>query len=161
MDVDPTQDLRQAPSHRVRYACGAFGLISGLAGLAIALAQPHIAEGLKAPEPPPQRLSETLVEAGDQLVSRMVDRVTGKKSEPAMTPPVPPPVTPWAWYLSIAATALGFIGAVSGVVGWVRIENPRLAASAVAVGSLAIALVYLPGAAFVIALIIVVLLFLA
>jgi hypothetical protein len=144
---------------RVRYAFGLIGLLIGLAGLAAAIARPYIAEALKPPEPPPQKLSDKLAEVGDKFVGRMIDRVRGAKPAPVAAQPAPPPRTPWPWYLSVAAASLGFVAAVSGTAGWVRREDHRLAASAITAGFLAVAWVYIV-MALVIALVIVFLLIL-
>jgi hypothetical protein len=118
-------------------------LLVGILGFAVAVTHPYVAEALKPPEPPPPKLSDTLAEAGDKLVGKVIDRVRGRKSEPVAQQPAPPPPKPWGLYLSIAATALGFIVLVSGTVGWVRREDHRLAASAMIAGFLAIAWVYI------------------
>jgi hypothetical protein len=55
--------------------------------------------------------------------------------------------------LSVAATSLGLVGSLSGTAGWIRREDPRMAASAITVGALAVAWVYIV-AALVIALVI-------
>jgi hypothetical protein len=62
-------------------------------------------------------------------------------------------------YLSVAATSLGLIGSLSGTAGWIRREDSRMAVSAITVGALAVAWVYIM-AALVIALVIVILLML-
>jgi hypothetical protein len=130
---DPDSAL--PPQPRVRYALGLLGFVLGILGLTAAVAGPRIAEALKPPEPPPQKLSDTLAEAGDKFVGRVLDRVRGKKpAAAAETHPSPPP-TPWGWYLSVAATSLGLVGAVAGTGGWVRREDHRLAASAIIAGS--------------------------
>ena len=79
------------------------------------------------------------------------------KAEPP--PPARPPVWPWALYISVAATSLGLIGSLSGTAGWIRREDSRMAMSAITVGALAVAWVYIM-AAVVIALVVVILLML-
>ena len=143
MDVDPTEVPRQSSSHETLYACGSFGLIVGIIGLALAVAHPHIAEASRSPEPPPRKLSEIIAEAGDKFVGRIIVRAKGKKTEPGIVQPASMPRTPWTWYLTIAATTLGFVGAVSGTVGWIRREDHRLAACAIGAGSLAVAWAYI------------------
>ncbi len=157
--VEADTTARPATPPRTRYALGSLGLVVGVVALVAAVAGPHIAKALKPPEPPPQKLSDTLVEAGDKFVGRLLDRARGKQAQPAAEPPPVPSATPWDWYLSVAATSLGLVGALSGTVGWVRREDHRLAASAIVTGSLAVAWAYIV-AALVIALVIVFLLLL-
>jgi hypothetical protein len=69
----------------------------GVLGLTAAVAGPRIAEALKPPVPPPQTLSDTLAEAGDMFVGRVLDRVRGKKPAAAAETQPPPPPTAWGW----------------------------------------------------------------
>ena len=69
----------------MRYALGLLGFFFGIVGLSAAIAGPHIAQALKPPEPPPPKLSDTIAEAGDKLVGRVLDRVRGRKTETATT----------------------------------------------------------------------------
>jgi hypothetical protein len=157
-EVSPESITAIVRPPRIRYGLGLFGLIVGSVGLAVAVTQPYIAEALKPPPPPPQKFSDTLTEAGEKFVGRMIDRVRGKKAEPlaAPAPPQPRPI-PWPWYLSITATSLGLIGAVLGTASWIRREDHRLAASAIVASALAVAWIYIV-VALVIALVIVFLL---
>jgi hypothetical protein len=52
-------------------------------------------------------------------------------------------MVPWPLYLSIAAASLGLTGSLSGTVGWIRREDLRLTVSAMAVGALAVAWIYI------------------
>ncbi len=154
MSTDSIDVVPVTPVHRVRSALGLVGLVLGVIGLAGAVARPYVEEALK---PPPEKLSDVIADAGEKLVVRAVDHMRHKKAEPAAKQPPPPPARPVGWQLSVAATSLGFVGAVCGAVGWVRREDQRLAASATVAGSVAVALTNLV-AALVIALAIVLLL---
>jgi hypothetical protein len=112
-------------------------------GLAFAVIQPYIAEALKPPEPPPQKLSDTLAEAGDKFVARMINRMRGKPAQPATKLPPAPHASSAAKSLPIAATSLGLIAAVCGTLGWVRREDHRLAASAIVTGTVAVGWIYI------------------
>ncbi len=127
----------------VRWGAGMFGLIVAVVGLALSVLHPQIAEALKPPDPPPPKVADVLAEAGDKWVGKMIDRARGRKAEPPKEP-LPPAVrpTPWLLYFSIAATSLGLIGALAGTASWIRREDHRLAASAILVGTLAVAWVY-------------------
>jgi hypothetical protein len=151
------------PERRTRYGLGLCGLLLAVVGLALAIARPYIAEAL---EPPPHRaprpkLSHALAKAGEKFVDRMLEKARGGAAVVNAEPPPParPPVWPWALYLSVAATSLGLIGSLSGTAGWIRREDSRMAVSAITVGALAVAWVYIM-AALVIALVIVILLML-
>jgi hypothetical protein len=134
---------RRAQRPARRFALGLFGLILGVAGLATAVAGPFAAEALAPPPEPAKKAAEVIADAGDKLAGRLIDRVKGKRPAPAAdAPPAPQPV-PWAWYFSAAAMSLGFAGALSGAAGWMRRENPRVAAGAVATGAVAVGWVYL------------------
>jgi hypothetical protein len=139
-------DSTALPERPVRYALGLLGFIFGVTGLIAAVAGPHIAQALKPLEPPPQKLADKLAEAGDKFVGRLLDRVRGKQAEKVVDALPPAPPAPWGWYLSVAATALGLVGAVAGTGAWIRRENHRLAASAIITGSLAVAWVYIVAA---------------
>ena len=138
-------DAALSPAPRVRYARGLFGFVLGILRLVATVAGPHIARALEPPDPPPQKLSDTLVEAGDKLIGKLLDRVRGKQPETIRNAPPPTPAIPWGWYLSVAATSLGMPGALAGTVP-VRRENHRLAASAIVTGSLAVAWTYIVAA---------------
>ena len=139
-------DAALSPAPRVRYARGLFGFVLGILRLVATVAGPHIARALKPPDPPPQKLSDTLVEAGDKLIGKLLDRVRGKQPETIRNAPPPTPAIPWGWYLSVAATSLGMPGALAGTGAGVRRENHRLAASAIVTGSLAVAWTYIVAA---------------
>jgi hypothetical protein len=145
------------PEPRPRYALGLCGLLLAVAGLTLAIARPYIAEAMKPPPPPEprQKLSQVLAEAGEKLVDRMLDKVRGRAAAAQAGPPPPAQARdrPWLLYLSIAATALGLVGSLSGTAGWIRREEPRLAVSAMTIGAIAVAWVYIV-AALVIALVI-------
>lgn len=148
LDTSSTAAESAASGPRIRHGLGLCGLALAVVGLTLAIARPYVAEML---EPPPlpeprQKLSETLAEAGAKLVDRMVARARGKlaAAPQAELPPKPrPPVRLWLLYLSIAATSLGLVGSLSGTAGWIRHEDPRLTGSAIAVGALAVAWVYI------------------
>jgi hypothetical protein len=95
-------------------------------------------------------------------LDRMLDRARGKAAAPKAKPPPKPQSRErlWLLYLSVAATSLGLVGSLSGTVGWIRREDSRLAGSAIAVGALAVAWIYIV-AALVTALVIVFLFLLA
>ena len=149
------------PERRTRYGLGLCGLLLAVVGLALAIARPYIAEALE-PSPhraPRPKLSHALAEAGEKFVDRMLEKARGGAAvvKVELPPPARPPVWPWALYLSVAATSLGLIGSLSGTAGWIRREDSRMAVSAITVGALAVAWVYIM-AALVIALVIVILL---
>ena len=151
------------PERRTRYGLGLCGLLLAVVGLALAIARPYIADGL---EPPPHRaprpkVSHALAKAGEDFVDRMLEKARGGSAVVKVDPPPParPPVWPWALYLSVAATSLGLFGSLSGTAGWIRREDSRMSVSAITVGALAVAWVYIM-AALVIALVVVILLML-
>ncbi len=147
----PGSDAVLSPPARPRRSWfGLIGFVAAVLGLPLAIASPYIAEFLKPP-PAPHKLSDTLAEAGDKLVGRLIDRVRGRKPD---APVIPPAERPWLLYLTITATSLGLIGSLAGTVGWIRREDHRLAGSAIAVGALAVAWMYIV-AALVIALVLI------
>jgi hypothetical protein len=145
MDTIATEALKaESLSSPLRFAFGLAGLIVAALGLALGVMQPHITEAMKPPPPPPpQKMADVLAEAGDKFVGKMVDRVRGKKPEPPKAVEPPPKKTPWPLYISIAATSLGLAGSLSGTVGWIRREDLRLTVSAMAIGALAVAWIYI------------------
>ncbi len=130
------------PAQRRRPWFGLFGLLAAMLGFPLAVTSPYIVEFLRPP-PAPHKLSDTLAEAGDKLVGRLIDRVRGRKPD---APLIPPAERPWLLYLSVAATSLGLIGSLAGTVGWICREDHRLAGSAIAVGALAVAWTYIVAA---------------
>jgi hypothetical protein len=145
------------PEARTRHGLALCGLILAVLGLGFAIARPYIAEVLLPPPPPEPRpkVSEVLADAGVRFVDRMLEKVRGRAAAPKAEPPLKPrlPERPWLLYLSVFSTSLGLVGALSGAIGWIRREDSRLAGSAIAVGALAVAWVYIV-AALVIALVI-------
>ncbi len=162
LDISSAAAESVAPERRTRYGLGLCGLALAMVGLTLAVSRPVITELLKPSPVPRRKLSETLAGAGAKFVDRMVARARGKAAAPRDEPPPrpQPPERLWLLYLSIAATSLGFVGSLSGTAGWIRREDSRLAGSAIAVGALAVAWIYIV-AALVIALVIFFLILLA
>jgi hypothetical protein len=150
------------PKPRTRYGLALCGLLLAAVGLLLALTRPYIAEALEPSRDrePRQKLSHVLAEAGEIFVDRMVEKVRGGAAAVEAGPP-PARAREWPWdlYLSVAATSLGLIGSLSGTAGWIRREDPRMAVSAITVGALAVAWIYIMSA-LVTALVIVILLIL-
>ncbi len=140
------EDVASGP--RTRYGLGLCGLALAVLGLVLAIARPYVAEVLEPPPKPESKISEVVADAGAKFVDRMIDRVRGKSAPPRAAPaPMPqPPERLWLLILSIAATSLGLAGSLSGTVGWIRREDSRLAGSAIAIGALAVAWIYLMAA---------------
>lgn len=131
---------------RARHGLGLYGLLLAVLGLTLAITQPYLT-GVIDPPPPRQKFSEVLSDAGEKLLDRAIAKVRGKavvKAGPP--PPAPAQKPPWPLYLSMAATLLGLAGAVSGMVGWIRREELRLTFSAITIGALAVAWVYIVAA---------------
>lgn len=151
-----------ASGPRTRYGLGLCGLALAVIGLILAIARPYVAEVLEPPPEPRPKVSEVLADAGAKFVDRMIEKARGRAAVPRAAP-APKPQRPeqlWLLTLSVAATSLGLVGSLSGTVGWIRREDSRLAGSAIAIGALAVAWVYLM-AALVTALVIVFLILMA
>lgn len=129
---DPTADPR--------YAFGLAGLAVSILGLILAVARPHVDDAAEPPPPIPAKIGDQVVDAADKFVGRMIDRARGKPNQPAAPAPK---VLPWRWYLAVAGPALGLLGAMAGLIGWVRHELPRPTVAAMVVGFLAVAWIYL------------------
>ena len=70
-----------------RFAPGLIGLLVAILGLGTALVAPHV---VAAVEPPRPKLSDTLAEAGDKFVGKMIDRVRHKEAPPSAEAAAPP-----------------------------------------------------------------------
>ena len=117
---------------RRRDLFGWLGLASGLVALGLALLPGWIAPVYAPPAKP-------IEQSAIDLMSTVKDRVVGAiKSEPVPLPP-PPPQEIWQKRAGLTSLLAGFTALVLGVLAFVRREEPRLTACAIALGTGAIA----------------------
>ena len=82
----------------------------------------------------------TLAEAGDKFVGRMIDRA--RKTPVTSSPPASLHLS-LSFYLGMLAPTLGVAGSALSVAGWIRREDHRMAVSAMVVGFLTVAWLYI------------------
>ena len=116
---------------------GLAGVVIAFLGLSVAVVHPLFADLW---EPPPKDAADVVVEAGKKLAGKLVQKV--KRAQPAP----PPNRVSWPTVFAIAAASAGLAGVGLGAVSWIRREDHRLSAAAVAVGLLAVAWHYIVAA---------------
>lgn len=107
------------------YHLGLIGLVVSFIGLAVTIFVPMVMDARQ----PPRELSDVLADTAIKIK----ERVTNQKAA------TPPPETNWRMIAIISASVVGFIGAVLGVISWIRREDLRLSQAAIGVGVIAIA----------------------
>jgi hypothetical protein len=140
--VKPTSDSALMPERRARtHYAGWSGLAIGIVALGLALLPGWIAPIYDPPAKPiPQQAADWVGELKDKALAAI-------RLEPAPTP-LPDYRNPWRdRRIAPASLICGFFALILGVVAFVRHEDQRLVACAVALGAGAIAAEYILTAA--------------
>lgn len=132
--------------HRARtHYAGWGGLATGILALALALLPGWIAPGYDPPSKP-------LPEKAADWVGELKDKALAAVRIAPPPPPTPEYHNPWRdRRFALASLVLGFIALILGIVSFVRHEDQRLVACAVALGAGAIAAEYFLTAAVILA----------
>jgi hypothetical protein len=132
--------------HARRQYCGWSGLALGILALALALLPGWIAPTYDPPARPIQQ------KAADWFGDLKGKAIAAIRMEPAPPPPPQEVGNPWRNpRVKVASLVLGFSALVLGILAFVRHEDQRMVACAVALGAGAIAAEYLLTAAMILA----------
>jgi hypothetical protein len=128
----PTEKGNSIPKPRRGIRFAFIGLVFGFLGLGIATYRTSV----EAEPPPPPKTKEI-----SEVLADTVKKTADKFRKQASTPPPQPEVVAWptSKKLGLAASILGFIGAVFGCVSWLVGEHRRWTVATLCVGVAALA----------------------